>query len=169
MPVTRGQVIGVRSPCSLSPVTSLSATAAAQAVGGLAEAAGQDRGFVVFEGVRVGTPEAIEAVHHGGEGLEQRRPIVLADRLGEHCRLGEGAGPAVRGQGGLGLAGGDVGAGGVRPAAEPRVAARKLLGPVWRERMGQHYPAMALVGVSALVEPDAVVEIEAVAYIGGES
>jgi hypothetical protein len=28
---------------------------------------------------------------------------------------------------------------------------------------------MALVGVSALVEPDAVVEIEAVAYIGGDS
>ena len=47
--------------------------------------------------------------------------------------------------------------------------ARKQLGPVWRERMGGHYPAMALVGVTALVEPDAVVEIEAVAYIGGES
>jgi enamine deaminase RidA (YjgF/YER057c/UK114 family) len=46
---------------------------------------------------------------------------------------------------------------------------RKQLGPIWRERMGQHYPAMALVGVSALVEPDAIVEIEAVAYIGGES
>jgi enamine deaminase RidA (YjgF/YER057c/UK114 family) len=46
-------------------------------------------------------------------------------------------------------------------------SARKQLGPVWRERMGQHYPAMALVGVTALVEPDAVVEIEAVAYLGG--
>jgi enamine deaminase RidA (YjgF/YER057c/UK114 family) len=46
---------------------------------------------------------------------------------------------------------------------------RKLLGPVWRERMGHHYPAMALVAVTALVEPDAVVEIEAVAYVGGES
>lgn len=45
---------------------------------------------------------------------------------------------------------------------------RKQLGPIWRERMGQHYPAMALVGVAALVEPDAVVEIEAVAYIGAE-
>ncbi|MEO8706012.1 MAG: RidA family protein [Kofleriaceae bacterium] len=43
--------------------------------------------------------------------------------------------------------------------------ARKQLGPVWRERMGQHYPAMALVAVTALVEPDAVVEIEAIAYI----
>ena len=44
---------------------------------------------------------------------------------------------------------------------------RRALGPVWRERMGQHYPAMALVGVAALVEPEALVEIEAVAYIGG--
>jgi enamine deaminase RidA (YjgF/YER057c/UK114 family) len=48
-------------------------------------------------------------------------------------------------------------------------AARKQLGPVWRERMGQHYPAMALVGVTALVEPLALVEIEAVAYVGGDS
>jgi len=45
---------------------------------------------------------------------------------------------------------------------------RKELGPLWRERMGQHFPAMALVGVTSLVEPDAVVEIEAVAYIGGD-
>ena len=44
--------------------------------------------------------------------------------------------------------------------------ARRELGPVWRERMGQHYPAMALVGVTALVEPEALVEIQAVAYIG---
>lgn len=44
--------------------------------------------------------------------------------------------------------------------------ARDQLGPVWRDRMGRHYPAMALVGVAALVEPEAVVEIEAVAYLG---
>lgn len=48
-------------------------------------------------------------------------------------------------------------------------SARKQLGPVWRERMGQHYPAMALVAVTALVETEAVVEIEAVAYIGDGS
>ena len=40
-----------------------------------------------------------------------------------------------------------------------------LLAPVWRERMGRHYPAMALVGVTALVETQAVVEIQAVAYV----
>jgi len=43
--------------------------------------------------------------------------------------------------------------------------ARKQLGPIWRERMQAHFPAMALVGVTALVEPDALVEIQAVAYL----
>ena len=43
--------------------------------------------------------------------------------------------------------------------------ARRALGPVWRERMGSHFPAMALVGVAALVEPEALVEIQAVAYL----
>jgi enamine deaminase RidA (YjgF/YER057c/UK114 family) len=42
---------------------------------------------------------------------------------------------------------------------------QRSLGPVWRERMGQHYPAMALVAVTALVEREAVVEICATAYI----
>jgi enamine deaminase RidA (YjgF/YER057c/UK114 family) len=44
-------------------------------------------------------------------------------------------------------------------------AARKEIGPVWRARMGSHFPAMALVAVTALVEPDAVIEIQAVAYM----
>jgi enamine deaminase RidA (YjgF/YER057c/UK114 family) len=44
-------------------------------------------------------------------------------------------------------------------------AAQKELGAVWRERMGKHFPAMALVAVTALVEREAVVEIQAVAYI----
>lgn len=42
------------------------------------------------------------------------------------------------------------------------------LGHVWRERMGAHYPAMALVGVTALVEPRARVEIQAVAELPEE-
>lgn len=45
-------------------------------------------------------------------------------------------------------------------------ATRKELGGVWRQRLGKHYPAMALVAVTALFEPDALVEIQAVAYIG---
>jgi enamine deaminase RidA (YjgF/YER057c/UK114 family) len=40
------------------------------------------------------------------------------------------------------------------------------LGAVWKARFGRHYPAMALVGVVALVEPRAKVEIQAVAEIG---
>lgn len=48
-------------------------------------------------------------------------------------------------------------------------AARKQLGPVWRERMQTHFPAMALVAVSALVEPEALVEIQAVAYLEHEA
>jgi enamine deaminase RidA (YjgF/YER057c/UK114 family) len=44
---------------------------------------------------------------------------------------------------------------------------RKQLGPIWKERLGKHYPAMALVAVKDLFEPDAMVEIQAVAYIGG--
>jgi enamine deaminase RidA (YjgF/YER057c/UK114 family) len=43
--------------------------------------------------------------------------------------------------------------------------ARKQLGPIWKKHMGSHFPAMALVGVSALVEPEAVIEIQAVAYL----
>lgn len=44
-------------------------------------------------------------------------------------------------------------------------AATRALGPVWRERMGRHYPAMALVGTPMLVEPEALIEIQAVAYL----
>ncbi len=42
---------------------------------------------------------------------------------------------------------------------------RKALGKVYREIIGAHYPAMSLVAVSALVEPEAVVEIEATAVL----
>lgn len=41
--------------------------------------------------------------------------------------------------------------------------AQKPLGEVWRELMGRHFPAMTLVAVTALAEPEAVVEIEATA------
>ncbi len=39
------------------------------------------------------------------------------------------------------------------------------LAPVWRELMGAHFPAMALVGVASLVEERALVEIEATAIL----
>jgi len=43
--------------------------------------------------------------------------------------------------------------------------ARSALGAAYREVMGKHYPAMALVEVRRLVEPDALVEIEATAVV----
>jgi enamine deaminase RidA (YjgF/YER057c/UK114 family) len=39
------------------------------------------------------------------------------------------------------------------------------LAPVYRRVMGRHYPAMALVQVAGLVEPEALVEIEATAVV----
>jgi enamine deaminase RidA (YjgF/YER057c/UK114 family) len=47
-------------------------------------------------------------------------------------------------------------------------SARRRLGPIWRARFGGHYPAMALVGVTGLVEPRAKVEIEAVVALEAE-
>jgi NAD(P)-dependent dehydrogenase (short-subunit alcohol dehydrogenase family) len=43
----------------------------------------------------------------------------------------------------------------------------KALGEVYRRRMGTHYPAMALVEVKSLVDPQAVVEIEATTVLEG--
>jgi enamine deaminase RidA (YjgF/YER057c/UK114 family) len=41
----------------------------------------------------------------------------------------------------------------------------RAIGKAWRERLGKHFPAMALVGVAGLVEHRAKVEIEAVAVL----
>jgi enamine deaminase RidA (YjgF/YER057c/UK114 family) len=41
----------------------------------------------------------------------------------------------------------------------------KEIGEAWKAIMGRNYPAMALVAVSALVEPEALVEIEATAVV----
>jgi enamine deaminase RidA (YjgF/YER057c/UK114 family) len=40
------------------------------------------------------------------------------------------------------------------------------LGEVWRTHFGHHYPAMALLGVGALLDPDAKVELMGVAVVG---
>ena len=45
------------------------------------------------------------------------------------------------------------------------LANRKALGKVYREVVGTHYPAMALMQVVRLVEPEARIEIEATAVI----
>jgi enamine deaminase RidA (YjgF/YER057c/UK114 family) len=46
-------------------------------------------------------------------------------------------------------------------------ASRGELAAVWRRHFGRRYPAMALVGVSALVEPAAKVELMGVAVVDG--
>ena len=55
----------------------------------------------------------------------------------------------------------------VTDVAAYRSSTREI-GRVWRERMGDHFPAMALVGVTELVEPRARVEIQAVAELPDE-
>ena len=44
-------------------------------------------------------------------------------------------------------------------------AARPALAGAWKELMGDHYPAMALLEVKGLVDENAVVEIEATAVL----
>ncbi len=44
-------------------------------------------------------------------------------------------------------------------------AARTRIAPMYAELMGAHYPAMTLVQVGALLEPGALVEIEATAVL----
>lgn len=46
-------------------------------------------------------------------------------------------------------------------------ASLAALGPAYRDIMGRHYPAMSLVQVGALVERDALLEIEATAVVPG--
>ncbi len=46
-------------------------------------------------------------------------------------------------------------------------ASLKALGPIWRRHLGRAFPAMALVGVSGLVEYEALVEIQAMAVLPG--
>jgi enamine deaminase RidA (YjgF/YER057c/UK114 family) len=44
-------------------------------------------------------------------------------------------------------------------------ASLSQIGAAWRELMGRNYPAMAVIIVSGLVEPDAKVEIETTAVV----
>jgi enamine deaminase RidA (YjgF/YER057c/UK114 family) len=44
-------------------------------------------------------------------------------------------------------------------------ASRRALGPVWRRHFGGHFPAMALLGVSELVDPAALVEVVTTAVV----
>jgi enamine deaminase RidA (YjgF/YER057c/UK114 family) len=46
---------------------------------------------------------------------------------------------------------------------------RQAIGEVYREILGRHFPAMSMVAVHALMEPEALVEIEATAVVRRES
>jgi enamine deaminase RidA (YjgF/YER057c/UK114 family) len=48
------------------------------------------------------------------------------------------------------------------------LASRAQLGGIWRARLGYHYPAMAVVGVTRLVHPAAKVEIQGLALLEEE-
>ena len=48
---------------------------------------------------------------------------------------------------------------------EAYLASAKALGEAYREVIGRHYPAMSAVQVTALMEPGALVEIEAIAVV----
>ena len=48
---------------------------------------------------------------------------------------------------------------------EAYVANLKPIGEAYRKRMGRHYPAMALVEVKALMESNALIEVEATAVL----
>ena len=48
---------------------------------------------------------------------------------------------------------------------EAYLASLEDIGTAWQEIIGRHYPAMALVEVVRLVEPQAMVEIEATAVV----
>ncbi|MHB8620496.1 MAG: RidA family protein [Chloroflexota bacterium] len=45
----------------------------------------------------------------------------------------------------------------------------KQIGQIYRRSFGKHYPAQSLFGVTALYEPDALIEIEAIACVPDQS
>jgi enamine deaminase RidA (YjgF/YER057c/UK114 family) len=45
------------------------------------------------------------------------------------------------------------------------IAARAMLGGIWRRLMGRHYPAMSMIFVSGLLDSPALIELEATAIV----
>jgi enamine deaminase RidA (YjgF/YER057c/UK114 family) len=45
------------------------------------------------------------------------------------------------------------------------LAALAEIGAIWREKMGKYYPAMAVIEVKALIEDEALIEIETTAVV----
>ena len=64
----------------------------------------------------------------------------------------------------VGLCGADMGIAWLLPRFR-YVTNLKPIGEAYRKRMGRHYPAMALVEVKALMESNALIEVEATAVL----
>jgi enamine deaminase RidA (YjgF/YER057c/UK114 family) len=105
------------------------------------------------------------------------RPVLIAGQIGcDATGAVAGGGLAAQFEAALGHVAAALRAAGAAPedtvamtiyitAMDEYRAARKALGPAWRAHFGSHYPAMAVVGVTELFEPAALVEIAAVAVI----
>jgi enamine deaminase RidA (YjgF/YER057c/UK114 family) len=103
-------------------------------------------------------------VHVAGQiGWDDRGQLVSAEFAPQFVQALDNVVAVVRAAGGVP---GDIATmtAFVTDVAAYRAAAREL-GSAWRGRLGRHFPAMTLVEVRALVEPGAVVEIQATAYI----
>jgi enamine deaminase RidA (YjgF/YER057c/UK114 family) len=104
------------------------------------------------------------AVHVGGQIGWDERGTFAAGMVAQFAKALDNVLAIVRAAGGVPT---DVTAMTVYVTDMPAYrAAQKALGTAWRERFDRHYPTMALLGVATLVEPDALVEIEAVAHVG---
>ena len=128
-------------------------------------------------------PEALGAPRGWNNGMlaaEGGRVLFVAGQIG----VGEGAAPGLAGQFGAALArvkrvveGAGGGGGGGAPVADigrltifvtdmdAYRGSRTEIGAEYRAVFGKHFPAMSLVAVTELVDPRAVVEIEATAVI----
>ena len=106
-------------------------------------------------------------LHVGGQiGWDERRAFPPGGLVPQFARALDNVLAVVRAAGG---AAEDIASMTVYVTSiEDYRAAQHELSPVWRQRMGRHYPAMALVAVAALVDPEAVVEIQAIAAVPAE-
>lgn len=104
------------------------------------------------------------------------RIVCVAGQIGWDARTGELVASDLAGQTAQALANvvAVLHAAGARPADVLRVtwyitdrdaylAMRREIGAAWKQHFGAHYPAMSVVFVSTLLEPGALVEIEATA------
>jgi enamine deaminase RidA (YjgF/YER057c/UK114 family) len=105
-------------------------------------------------------------VHVAGQvGWDERGELVSAELVPQFIQALDNVIAVVRAAGGVPA---DIATmtAFVTDVAAYRSGAREI-GSAWRARLGRHFPAMTLVGVTGLVEPGAMVEIQATAYVAG--